>query len=315
MSLISILKKKGPNGLGFSNTAEDVTERLDLIGKTVLITGVNSGLGLETARVLSLRGAIVIGLARTLNKAESISPLLKNSYFPMACELSEPQSVLDCVEILKNSKVLLDAIICNAGIMALPRLQQKYGVELQFLTNHIGHFMLVNGLIDSLNQYGRITVVSSAAHKMFSYRDGIQFQNFSGAQNYDPNRAYGHSKLANLLFCNELSRRFKSTTFISNAVHPGVIRTNLLRHYNPVIRYGVRIVDKIFLKTVEQGAATQCYVSVHPDIEGMSGNYFSDCNLEQPSAHAQDKVMSKRLWDVSEKIVSKIRKEKMWQDG
>ena len=315
MSLTSILKKKGPNGLGFSRTAEDVTERLDLVGKTVLITGVNSGLGLETARVLSLRGATVIGLARTLNKAQSISPILKNSYFPMACELSEPKSILDCVEILNNSKILLDAIICNAGIMALPRLQQKYGVELQFLTNHIGHFMLVRGLIDSLNQYGRITVVSSVAHKMFSYRNGIQFQNFSGSHNYDPHRAYGQSKLANLLFSNELSRRFKSTTFISNAVHPGVIRTNLLRHYNPFIRYGVRIVDKIFLKTVEQGSATQCYASVHPDVEGMSGNYFSDCNLEQPSTHGQDKDMAKHLWDVSENIVSKIRNGEMWQDG
>ena len=315
MSLTSLLKKKGPNGLGFSSTAEGVTESLDLFGKTVLITGVNSGLGLETARVLSLRGATVIGLARTIDRAESISPILKNEYFPMSCELSEPQSVLGCVEILKNSKMLLDAVICNAGIMALPRLQQKYGVELQFLTNHIGHFMLVRGLIDLLKQYGRITVVSSVAHKMFSYRNGIQFQNFSGVRNYDPHRAYGQSKLANLLFSNELSRRFKSTTFTSNAVHPGVIRTNLLRHYNPYIRYAVRIVDKIFLKTVEQGAATQCYVSVHPDIEGISGNYFSDCNLEQPSTHARDKVMAKRLWDVSENIVSEIRNEKMWQDG
>ncbi|MEC9278034.1 MAG: SDR family NAD(P)-dependent oxidoreductase, partial [Chloroflexota bacterium] len=118
MSLVSIFKRNGPNGLGFSSTAEDVTEGLELIGKTVLITGVNSGLGLETARVLSLKGATVVGLARTLNKAESISPILNNSYFPMACELSEPRSVLDCVEILKNSKVLLDAVICNAGIMA-----------------------------------------------------------------------------------------------------------------------------------------------------------------------------------------------------
>ena len=315
MSLVSIFKRNGPNGLGFSSTAEDVTDGLELIGKTVLITGVNSGLGLETARVLSSKGATVVGLARTLNKAESISPILNNSYFPMACELSEPRSVLDCVEILKNSKVLLDAIICNAGIMALPKLQQKYGVELQFLTNHIGHFMLVEGLIDSLNEFGRITIVSSLAHKMFSYRDGIQFRDFSGAQNYDPHKAYGHSKLANLLFCNELSRRLKATTLVSNAIHPGVIHTNLLRHYNPFIRYGMRIADKIFLKTVEQGAATQCYVSVHPDVEGMSGNYFSDCNLEQPSAHAQDKVMAKRLWDVSENIVSTIEKDKIWQDG
>ncbi|MDP7579406.1 MAG: SDR family NAD(P)-dependent oxidoreductase [SAR202 cluster bacterium] len=314
MSLISLLKKAGANGFGFSSTAEEVTEGLDLTGKKVLITGVNSGLGLETARVLSKRGATVIGLARTLGKAESICLQMNDSYYPLACELSEPQSVLECVETLKNANIQIDALICNAGIMALPKLQQKYGIELQFLTNHIGHFILVNGLAGSLNDYGRVIVVSSAAHKMFSYSNGIQFTNFSGSHGYDSHKAYGHSKLANLLFSNELSRRFDSTNFAANAVHPGVIHTNLVRHYRLLVRYGLRTVEKIFLKTVQQGAATQCYVGVHSDLDGVSGNYFSDCNPSETSEFGQDQDMATRLWDVSEDMVSKLINGGTWVD-
>ena len=314
MPLISLLKTNGPNGLGFASTAEDVTEGLVLKEKKVLITGVNSGLGLETARVLSKRGANVIGLARTLAKAESISPLLNSSYFPLACELSEPESVFECVATLKNANIKIDALICNAGIMALPKLQQKYGVELQFLTNHIGHFILVTGLIELLNKYGRVTMVSSVAHKLFSHSDGIQFRNFSGSHGYDPHKAYGHSKLANLLFANELAKRWDATKLTANAIHPGVIRTNLARHYNPVVRHGLRIVGKVLFKTVEQGAATQCYVSVHPDINCVSGNYFSDCNPAETSKHGEDADMARRLWDVSENIVSKLRNGETWVD-
>lgn len=314
MAFISLMKRNGPNGYGFSSTAEEVTEGLELKGKAFLITGVNSGLGLETARVLSKRGASVIGLARTLGKAESVYVQMNDSYYPLACELSEPQSVLECVEILKNTNTQIDALICNAGIMALPKLQQKYGVELQFLTNHIGHFILVNGLVNSLNDYGRVTVVSSAAHKMFSYSDGIQFANFSGSKGYSSHKAYGHSKLANLLFSNELSRRFDSANFTVNSVHPGVIRTNLTRHYKPLIRYGLKMVEKGFLKTVEQGAATQCYVSAHPDLDGVTGNYFSDCNPAQTSNHGQDSEMARWLWDVSEEMVSILQSGGTWID-
>ena len=306
------MKRNGPNGHGFSSTAEEVTDGLDLKGKKVLITGVNSGLGLETARVLSKRGASVIGLARTLGKAESVYVQMNDSYYPLACDLSEPQSVFECVGILKNVGTRIDALICNAGIMALPKLQQKYGVELQFLTNHIGHFILVNGLVNSLNDYGRVTVVSSAAHKMFSYSDGIQFSNFSGSKDYGSHKAYGHSKLANLLFSNELSRRFDLANFTVNSVHPRVILTNLTRHYKPFVRYGLRVVEKGFLKTVEQGAATQCYVSVHPDLDGVTGNYFSDCNPEQTSKHGQDLEMARRLWNVSEEMASVLQSGGTW---
>ena len=222
--------KVGPNGLGFHTTAEEVTKSLDLKDKTILVTGANSGLGLETVRVLSLRGATVIGLARTMEKADSISSISNQQFIPLMCDLSEPGLITQCADNLISKGIEIDSIICNAGIMALRILREIYGVELQFLTNHIGHFMLVSLLQKTLSKEARITVVSSSAHRVFSYSDGIQFNNFSGNKNYNPHKAYGHSKLANLLFANELARRFQSTSQTANAVHPGVIRTNLLRH-------------------------------------------------------------------------------------
>ena len=286
--------KIGPNGMGFHTTAEEVTKSIDLTDKTIAVTGANSGLGLETVRVLSLRGATVIGMARTIEKANSIKPNANAQFLPLECDLSEPGSITQCTEGLISSGIQIDSIICNAGVMALPKLQQKYGVELQFLTNHIGHFMLVNQLMPILTSEARITIVSSSAHKVFSYHDGIQFKNFSGSSKYSPQKAYGHSKLANLLFSNELANRLKSSGQTANAVHPGVIRTNLLRHCNPVLKYGAVLAEKILFKNVHQGAATQIYASTHPDLKDISGKYFSNCNPKATSEHGADQMMAKK---------------------
>ena len=291
-----------------------MTKSIDLTNKTIAVTGANSGLGLETARVLSLRGAKVIGMARTIEKANSIASNANDQFLPLECDLSEPSSITQCAESLIKSGIQIDSIICNAGIMAIPQLHQKYGVELQFLTNHIGHFMLVNLLMPLLTKEARITIVSSSAHKVFSYHDGIQFDNFSGTNKYNPQKAYGHSKLANLLFSNELANRLKGSHQTANAVHPGVIRTNLLRHYNPVLKYGAVLVEKMLFKNVHQGAATQIYASTHPDLKDVSGKYFSNCNPKTTSTHGTDQMMAKKLWDFSEKIVNTISQGDNWED-
>ena len=146
MSLIALFKSKGPTGFGYASTASDVTQSAPLIGKTILVTGCNSGLGLETMRVLASRGAHVIGAARTVDKANEAAATAGGRATGVACELSDPASVRACVETVKAMGVPLDAIIANAGIMALPKLNQSHGYELQFFTNHIGHFILVTGL-------------------------------------------------------------------------------------------------------------------------------------------------------------------------
>jgi hypothetical protein len=166
MSLLSlVMGRRGASGFGFASTAEEVTAGVDLRGRTVLVTGVNSGLGLETARVLALRGARIVGLARSREKAaEALAPFGPD-HAAVACELSEPATVRAAVEAVKGLGVTLDAMILNAGIMALPERTLKHGQELQFLTNHVGHFILATGLLDRVGERGRVVVLSSSAHR------------------------------------------------------------------------------------------------------------------------------------------------------
>jgi NAD(P)-dependent dehydrogenase (short-subunit alcohol dehydrogenase family) len=305
MSLLSMFKGKGPNGFGYGSTAEDVTEGLDLTGRTILLTGCNSGIGKESLRVLARRGAQVIAAARTLDKARASCDRVGGQTTPVACELSEPASVKACAAELRELGHPLDAIICNAGIMALPKLNVQYGYELQFFTNHVGHFLLVTSLLDRLSDHGRVVMVSSAAHNG-APPEGIQFDNLDGKRGYNPWAAYGQSKLANILFANELAKRFEGTAKTANSLHPGVIRTNLTRSMNPIARVALSIGAPLVLKSVGEGAATQCYVAVHPDVAGVSGKYFSDCNQAATSAHGRDEAMAAKLWAVSERIMAEV---------
>ena len=309
MSLLAMVKPKGPSGFGYGSTAEDVTTGLSLTGKTYLLTGCNSGLGLETLRVLTLRGAHVIAAARTLEKARAACASVKGQTTPVACELAEPASIRASIATVKALNVPVGGIICNAGIMALPKLSQAYGYELQFFTNHIGHFMLVTGLIDTLAAEARVTILSSRAHEG-APKGGVEFDNLSGEKGYSAWRAYGQSKFANLLFAKELARRFSGTARTAHALHPGVIfDTNLKRSMNvPRVIFDpvVGLSNLIVLKSIPQGAATQCYVATNPALAAVSGQYFADCNIAKPRAYAEDLSLAKRLWAVSEKIASTL---------
>lgn len=309
MSLVALLKPNGKNGFGYGSTAEDVTEGISLAGKTIIVTGCNSGLGLETLRVLTKRGARVIGTARDLKKAQaacdSVAAGSTGSTVAVAMELADPQSVRAAVATIRADGALLDAVICNAGIMALPKLEKAYGLDLQFFTNHIGHFMFVTGLLDRLADTGRVVMLSSSAHNM-APKEGIQFDNLDGSKGYTSWGNYGQSKLANLLFASELARRFTGTLKTANAVHPGVIATNLGRHMNPLARIGMKIGEPLFLKTIPQGAATQCYVAVHPGAATISGAYFADCNEATPRKDATSRALAERLWTESEAIVARL---------
>jgi WW domain-containing oxidoreductase len=305
MSVIQIFKRNGKSGFGYGSTAEEVTKDLSLQGKSILVTGCNSGLGYETARVLSLRGAQVIGTARTLDKARTALQQLEGQVVPFECELSEPASVRTCLENIQKAGLKFDALICNAGIMALPKLEQAHGLELQFFTNHIGHFMLVTGLLKQLKEQGRVVMLSSSAHQM-APRGGIDFDNLSGEKHYRDWTAYGQSKMANLLFSKELARRLKGTSQTANAVHPGVINTNLGRHMSSVARSVMGVVGPLVLKTTEQGASTQVFAAVHPSVASVSGEYFADCNVQTPRTDAENPDLAKRLWEKSEEIVAKL---------
>jgi NAD(P)-dependent dehydrogenase (short-subunit alcohol dehydrogenase family) len=314
MSLFALIKPKGPSGFGFGSTAEDVTAGLSLQGKTVLITGCNSGLGHETMRVLASRGAYVIGAARDEAKAASACRAIGGQASGIACDLANPASIRACVAELKSRKARLDVIICNAGIMAPPDLRLACGYEQQFFVNHIGHFILVTGLLAALADDARVVVLSSLMHWM-APRGGIEFDNLTGGKGYAPMRAYGQSKFANLLFAKELARRFAGTSRTANALHPGVIpTTNLFKDMYlpwPIRQYGPGLMTALICKNVRQGAATSCYVAANPKAAGLSGQYFADCNVSRPRSDANDPALSQRLWDVSEKIVSGVSRRKV----
>jgi WW domain-containing oxidoreductase len=301
VSLLSRLKSPGASGFGYASSAEDVTHGLDLSTQTILLTGCAAGLGKETLRVLCLRGARVIGTARSEAQAQSACASVSGRAVPLACNLADPASVRACIAAVQHGGYELDAIICNAGIMALPQLEQAYGYELQFFTNHIGHFSLVTGLLDRLAERGRVVVVSSNAHRR-APRVGIEFDNLSGDAGYQPWAAYGQSKLANLLFALELSRRLPRPEQSANALHPGVIHTRLSRNLPAWGRAGLQLLGPLALKSPEQGAATQCFVATHPRMLS-NGRYFSDCNLATPSPQASDGALARRLWERSEQII------------
>lgn len=308
MSLYSMFARKGPNGFGYGSTAEDVTAGLDLQGKTILVTGCNSGLGFETVRVLRKRGAHVIGTARTKAKADEAGASqrsLAGAFTGLACELSDPRSVRAAVADLQTRGTTLDAIIANAGIMALPKLEKSNGHELQFFTNHVGHFLLVTGLVDRLSAHGRVVMVSSEAHRR-APKEGIQLDNLSGDRGYEPWAAYGQSKLANILFAKKLARKLAGTGKTANALHPGVIKTNLGRSMGSMAGIALGLASPIALKSIPEGAATQCFVAVSPKADGVSGEYFSHCQVIEPRADARDEGLADRLWAKTEEIVAAL---------
>ncbi len=288
---------------GADSTAEQVTASLDLSGQTAVVTGANSGLGYETMRVLALRGAHVIGTARTAAKAAAACSSVAGNTTPAVLELSDLASVAACVAGIRQSGAAIDMLICNAGIMALPELQQVNGIERQFFVNHLGHFAFATGLIEQVRAAGsgRIVMLSSSGHQ-WAPEAGIEFDNLSGERDYDPNRMYGQSKLANGLFAFELARRLAGTGVTANAVHPGVIMTNLGRHFSEWKQVLARLIGWTFMKSVEAGAATQCYVATSPALAGVSGYYFADCNPLLPSAQMQDAALAAKLWAVSEEL-------------
>lgn len=304
MSLVGMFKGKGPSGFGYTSTAEEVSAGVDLRGRAIVVTGVASGLGQETMRVLHKRGATVIGLARTEDKVRAAAKEVGAEVVPVACDLAEPAHVRAAVTTIRERAGELYGIITNAGIMALPQREVKHGVELQLLTNHVGHFILVTGLLDRLAADARVTVLSSAAHTGApSY--GVDLDDPTMERGYSAWGAYGRSKLANLLFARELSRRLPKGQ-VSNAVHPGVIHTNLGRHMGSVTTMALGLAGPLFLKTIPQGAATQTWAAVNPAAAALTGEYLADCNVRASSALGQDRALATRLWEQTERLVATL---------
>lgn len=278
------------------STAEEVTAGLNLTGMTAVVTGCNSGIGFETMRVLALRGAHVIGTARTREKGAEACRKVKGRATPVVLELADFPSVVECAGRIREISPRIDMLILNAGIV-LGGLQQVYGLEKQFVVNHLGHFLLTRRLLDLVKAapQGRVVTVGSGNHRD-APQGGIQFDNLSGEKWVG--LGYHHSKLANGLFSLELARRFGTTGPTSNCITPGSVRTGILRNVP-----GASTAHQT--KSPAQGAATQCYVATSPRLSKVSGEYFRDCNPAAQGDHQRDASMARRLWVVSTQLTAR----------
>ncbi|KAL4326370.1 hypothetical protein GQ457_11G032690 [Hibiscus cannabinus] len=306
-----LFNRKGASGFSASSTAEHVTQGIHASGLTAIVTGASSGIGAETARVLALRGVHVVMGVRNMTAGREVKEAIAKrnpdaKIDAMELDLSSMVSVRKFAADFVSSGLPLNILVNNAGIMATPFMLSKDGIELQFATNHVGHFLLTHLLLETMKKTaqgskteGRIVNVSSRRHK-FSYQEGIRFDKINDQSGYNSLSAYGQSKLANVLHANELSRRLKEdgAAITANSLHPGAIATNLFRH-NSLIRGLVGLVGKYVCKNVEQGAATTCYVALHPEVKGKSGLYFSDSNVAQTSLQANDTELGRKLWDLT----------------
>ena len=306
--VITIDKRFPVGPYGPKSTAEEVTRGMDLSGQVALVTGCNSGIGYETMRVLALRGAHVVGTGRTLAKATAACASVEGKTTPLALELSDFQSAVDCAAAVRELGLPLDMLICNAGINTLGELELVGGIERHFVINFLGHFVLVMQLLPAMLEQnkGRIVHVGSQSGYKRAPAAGIDFDNLRGEKEFDEIEAYGRSKLANALFSLELARRLEGTGITSNVIHPGLVQTNIMRTAPAVLRGAFDLLGGLFAKNVEEGAATQVYVATSPLLDGVSGAYFEDCNPVQISGdhHMFDTVMAKRLWLLAEDMTA-----------
>jgi len=297
-----------------------------LKGKTVVVTGGNSGIGFETARVLTSVGARVVVTTRDEKKARETEQLIKATQphaqiEGMVCALDSLKSIRAFGAAYAAKKFPLDLLILNAGIMACPLSYTEDKFETQFGVNHIGHFAVTKLLLPIMKaskQPGRIVVLSSGAHRRSNVN--LDDPNFiADASKYDPWRSYGASKTANILFAKHLNAMLKAehVPITVNAVHPGVIETNLGRHLGPnLFKLAPAKVSNdakappappLFvprMKTMSQGAATTLVAALVPHYGTTGGLYLADCAPQKPLAYASDMKAAERLWMLTEKLLA-----------
>jgi NAD(P)-dependent dehydrogenase (short-subunit alcohol dehydrogenase family) len=322
-------------GFSFSSTAAEVIDGIDLTGARAIVTGASSGIGVETARVLASAGAEITLAVRNVDAGRRVAGEIEARHPGARVEARE----LDLAQLDSVSAFVdgwdgpLHLLINNAGVMALPELTlTDRGWELQFATNHVGHFALATGLYEALLQAGqgngaRVVSLSSRGH----LRSPVVFDDIHfSARPYEPWAGYGQSKTANVLFAVEAHRRWASDGITVNAVHPGgILDTNLTRHMDPELVDSYRAIAQseqeavgptgapLRFKTIEQGAATTVLAATLPILRGVGGRYFEDCNEAHVlpadfaptvdhgvAPYALDPDAAAQLWELSERLVS-----------
>lgn len=287
----------------------------DLANKVAIVTGANSGIGFITARELALKNCHVILACRTLSKTTPLLDQIKaiksdaNVEF-MELNLMSIKSVDSFVNNFKARNIPLNILVNNAGVMMCPFQLSEDGIESQFATNHVGHFALTEGLLDVIEKSApsRIVCVSSVAHKM-APKNGIDFENINNEKTYGKQKAYGQSKLANILFSNELTRRLEERgvkEVYVNSLHPGVINTDLYRHFPGFLS----AIMRFFFLSADDGAKTQLFAAAAEDIvkNNWKGKYFEPiAKLTTTTKLGEDMELAKKLWDFTENLLKEKR--------
>ena len=281
----------------------------DQHGRVAIVTGANTGLGFETARVLAARGAVVVLAVRDVEKGKQAAAHIDGDVTVQALDLSSLDSIRSAAADLRATHPRIDLLINNAGVMYTPRQTTADGFELQFGTNHLGHFALTGLLLDRLLPVpgSRVVTVSSTGHRI---RAAIHFDDLQWERSYSRMGAYGQSKLANLLFTYELQRRLAPHgTTVAVAAHPGVSNTELVRHTPAALRLPVTWLAPLLTQKPEMGALPTLRAATDPAVRG--GQYYGPGNLGEirgypklvtSSADSHDEAVQRRLWTVSEEL-------------
>jgi NAD(P)-dependent dehydrogenase (short-subunit alcohol dehydrogenase family) len=296
-------------------TAADIP---DQTGRTAVVTGANTGLGYETAAALAAKGAHVVLAVRNVEKGKAAADLIARatpgaSVAVQELDLTSLDSVRAAADQLRADHSAIDLLINNAGVMATPKSTTKDGFELQFGTNHLGHFALTNLLLDRVlaTPGSRVVTVSSVGHRFA--RSGIRFDDLQWDNGYSRIGAYGQSKLANLMFTYELQRRLQGTHTIAVAAHPGGSNTELARNSPAALRSLAEAIGPLFFQSAEMGALPTLRAATDPGVLG--GQYYGpDGFAEQrgfpkvvaSNAVSHDVDAQRRLWAVSEELTSVV---------
>jgi NAD(P)-dependent dehydrogenase (short-subunit alcohol dehydrogenase family) len=283
----------------------------DMTGKTVVITGGNSGIGLETAVALARAGAKVLITARDRARGEAAVADIRarsgrDDVDLVVFDLGSIASIREGASTILQRCARIDVLVNNAGLVLSDRRETADGFEVTFGVNHLGHFVLTELLLERIKQSApaRIVNVASTAHK--GARKGLDFEDLQSARAYSGMLVYSKSKLANIYFTTELARRLDGTGVTVNCLHPGTVATGYARDGDAsgILAFGIKVI-KPFILNAEQGARTSVYLASSPEVADVTGQYFVKCQARKPSAVAQDDEAARRLWKCSEELVAK----------
>jgi retinol dehydrogenase 14 len=272
--------------------------------KIAVVTGGNSGMGKATVAALADQGIHVVMLCRNKERGEiALEELNKKedrSISLMQCDLGNMEDIRRFTEDFKKQYQRVDILVNNAGVISLKRRKTLDGLEEQFGVNHIGHFLLTLRLIDLMERGSRIVVVASGAHKVGK----IHFDDINLDKGFDVIKAYSQSKLANILFTRELADRLNSSGITVNCCHPGAVATSMGVDRNSGFGKTITGLLKYVFLTPEEGAHTAIYLATSQEVENVTGKYYYLCKMAKTSKAAKSKIAAKRLFELSEKIVS-----------